>query len=216
MGMKKVVLASGSPRRKELIGWLKIPFEVRLSDFNEESVTDNNAEELVKKLAMQKALAVVDGLSDGVVIGADTVVELDGEVIGKPEDKRDAMRVISKLSGGLTGGVAGKTHRVLTGVVVIDVLSGERYVDYEETKVTFRMVTDEEKKKYVEGKFWEGFAGGYAIQEEAGKFVENVSGSFTNVIGFPLLLVTELLERVGVKVERDVRKIIKDMTGYSS
>lgn len=214
--MQRIVLASGSPRRKELLGWLGLDFEVRVSEYDESTLYCHDVREYVQELALQKARLVANNLEDGVVIGADTVVELDGEVIGKPKDKKDAMRVISKLLGDSIGKISGKTHRVLTGVAVIKVESKEVHLGYEETRVTFRALSNDEKEKYVEGKFWEGFAGGYAIQQEAGKFVKKVEGSFTNIIGFPLHLVVELLGKAGVKTDVNVEQVIEKNTGYRS
>lgn len=191
--MRGVILGSGSERRKELLERLGVDFEVEPSGFKEDLVDyRGDARELVEELALQKALRVKEKKGGGLIIGADTIVELEGEIIGKPENKKEARETLEKLQG--------KEHKVVTGVCVLDGLSGEREVVSEESFVKFREIGEKEREKYIGSGVWKGKAGGYAIQEEAGRFVLELRGSFSNVVGFPLERVRELLERFGVKV----------------
>lgn len=206
--MRRVVLASASPRRKELLGLLALLFDVVESGFDESRVAKEDASDYVQELALQKALVVSRGMDEGVLIGADTVVELDGEVIGKPTSEHDAKAILLKL--------AGRKHRVLTGVSVVDALSGEQEVLFEESFVTFRDIGEPEAAVYAHSGVWQGFAGGYAVQLEASKLVRGVEGSYTNVLGLPLLLVSDMLERFGVPVDVDVPDVIEKATGYRS
>lgn len=242
----KLVLASGSERRKELFSWLGIAFEVVVSGFDEKSVKEENPEELVKRLAREKAgvvassfvsttsdrrliqpfsesetteddkrnLSSLSRLSKSVernqmiVVGADTVVVIDKEIIGKPRDEQDALRILTKLSG--------KTHAVFTGVCVINTETGQELAEVEETEVAFKKLSEKEIKEYVKTGEPLDKGGAYAIQMGARGFVTQVKGSYTNVVGLPLLLLTALLQKQGLTVKSEVEKIIFENTGYQS
>lgn len=214
----KLILASGSERRKELLSWLEIPFEVIESGIDETVYPDEEPSELVARLAVAKAhevakqwtvdsgqLAENDGI---IVIGADTVVTVDDLIIGKPNNRKHAEEIIGKLSG--------KTHEVWTGVCVVDPLTGERKVETEVTRVTIRQISDKELKKYLDSNEWVGKAGGYAIQGKMGQYITDLAGSYTNVVGLPLLVLQDLLESLGTVVEVEVREEIRKRTGRES
>lgn len=193
--MQRIILASGSARRKEILELLGLEFEVVESGYNEDLIKTDDPVELVEELALQKALSVAKKYPDVLVIGGDTTVYVEGELVGKPIDKKDAERIIRLLSG--------TTHLVITGVAVVNSLTGDSVVGHEEGWVRFRELTNEEIEKYVNSEVWRGFAGGYAIQGAAAPFVSEQTGSWSAIIGMPIVLITDLLEQMGVGVEVD-------------
>jgi septum formation protein len=191
--MQKIILASGSPRRKEILEKLGIEFEVVESGYDESKIKSDDPVELVEELALQKALEVGKQYDDALVIGGDTVVYVAGEILGKPRDKKDAEIMLKKLFG--------TTHMVVTGVAVVNTITGDSVVGHEEGFVRFRELTDTEFKQYLDSEIWRGFAGGYAIQGAAAPYVSDQTGSLSAIIGFPIMLVSDLLEQMGVGVE---------------
>ena len=191
--MQQIILASGSPRRKEILEKLGIEFEVVESGYDESKIKTEDPVELVEELALQKALEVGKRFDDALVLGGDTVVYVAGEMLGKPKDKKDAEQMLKKLFG--------TTHVVVTGVAVVNTLTGDQVVGHEEGFVRFRELTDQEFKQYLDSEIWRGFAGGYAIQGAAAPFVSDQTGVLSAIIGFPIALVAELLEQMGVAVE---------------
>ena len=171
-----IILASQSPRRIELLGQTGWEFQVIPSRFDEDGVTAQTPAELVRKLALGKARAVLRGDGD-IVIGCDTVVALQNTVFGKPRDREDARRMITAL--------AGNTHSVITGVCI---LSGAQTVrQFEcETKVRFFPLTEKEIEAYIDTDEPYDKAGGYGIQGKAGLFAESIEGDYNNVVGMPL------------------------------
>jgi len=197
--MQRIILASGSPRRREILELLGLEFETVESGYDEDLIKTDDPVELVEELAIQKALSVADKYSDALIIGGDTVVYVAGVLVGKPKDKKDAQRIIRLLSG--------TTHLVITGVAVVNSLTGDSVVGHEEGGVRFRELREEEIRKYVESGIWRGFAGGYAIQGAAAPFVSEQTGSLSAIIGMPVVLITDLLEQMGVGVEVDPREL---------
>lgn len=191
--MQKIILASGSPRRKELLEKLGVEFEIVESQYDEDKIKTDDPVELVEELALQKALVVAKQFDDAIIIGGDTTVYVAGEIINKPQDKQDAERMIRLLSG--------TTHMVVTGVAVVNSLTGDSVVGHEEGFIRFKRLSEDEIKKYVESEKWRGFAGGYAMQGAAAPFVSEQTGSLSAIIGFPVVLVTDLLEQMGVGIE---------------
>jgi septum formation protein len=183
---RPLVLASGSPRRRELVGLLGVAFDVVAPDVDETPLDGEGVDAMVRRLAVAKALAVE--AADAIVIGSDTAVELDGEILGKPADLADAMRMLRRLSGRL--------HRVHTAVAV----RHGRHVAVDETvsEVTFVQMTDDEISWYVGTGEPLDKAGAYGLQGIGGAFVESVRGSVTGVLGLPLDVVVRLLADLGV------------------
>ena len=195
MGMQKIILASGSKRRQEILEKLGVEFSVVESGYDETKIITEDPVELVEELAIQKALYSAKQFDDALIIGGDTVVYCAGEIFGKPTDKKDAERILRLLSG--------TTHMVVTGIAVINSLTGDQVVGHEEAFVRFKEMSEEEIKKYVESEVWRGFAGGYAIQGAAAPFVADQTGSLSTIIGFPITLAVDLLEQMGVGIEVD-------------
>lgn len=180
---EKVILASGSPRRRELLGEMGIEFEIDVPDVDE--TVAGAPDEMVRVLAERKARAVAEKRSEGLIVAADTLVALDGRALGKPVDDEEAKDMLSSLSG--------RTHDVFTGVCVMDAASGRCMVEADRTGVCFREVSNEEIESYVATGEPRDKAGAYAIQGGAGAFVSGYEGSRTNVIGLPVELLDKML-----------------------
>jgi septum formation protein len=200
MGARRIedllVLASGSPRRRELLNAVGLPFEVIVPDIVEEPLAMEAPGELVMRLAREKAQAVAGRLGPRprrVVLGSDTVVVVDGEVLGKPRDPEDAVALL--------GRILGREHRVLTGVAVVESDTGTSRVVHVESRVYMRPADEAEIRAYVATGEPLDKAGAYALQGEGRRFVERVEGSETNVIGLPLEEAVSLLRAAGVAVD---------------
>ena len=180
---RRIVLASGSPRRRELLALLGIAFDVVPADIDETPLPGEGVDEMVRRLAAGKAVAVAAG-PDDVLIGSDTAVEVDGEILGKTADPADAARMLRRLSG--------RAHRVHTAVAVA---VGRRITGEDETvsEVTFAAMSDAAVVWYVATGEPLDKAGAYGLQGIGGAFVESVTGSVTGVLGLPLDVVVRLL-----------------------
>lgn len=183
MGLYKIILASASPRRKELLSYLNIDFTIIPSKKDENA--SGSPEEVVKSLALQKASDIASKYKDCFVIGADTIVCLDNKVLGKPKNKDDAFRMLSMLSG--------RKHRVLTGVCVYSPISKEFRIEYDSTDVYFDDLSDEEINAYIATGEPFDKAGSYAIQGIGGAMISRIDGCASNVIGLPLPLLKKML-----------------------
>ena len=179
--MLKIVLASQSPRRKNLLTQLGLKFEVIPSN-TEEIITSDNPVSIVEELSAQKSLEVSKVIDNAFIIGADTIVVFENEILGKPVDKSDAFNMLSLLSN--------QTHSVFTGVSVVKKNDGKILAHHQfvvETKVTFSALTESEIDAYIETGSPMDKAGAYGIQDDWGAvFVKEVEGDFYNVVGFPL------------------------------
>lgn len=171
-----LILASQSPRRHELLRLIEPDFEIITADVDERIEKGTSPGEAVMSLALKKARAVAEINTEDTVIGADTVVALGGEILGKPRDSKEAAAMLRKL--------AGKTHTVYTGVCLI--MDGGETVFFEATDVTFTQMTDDEIKQYVETGDPLDKAGAYGIQGRAAAFISGINGDFYNVMGLPV------------------------------
>jgi septum formation protein len=184
---EKLILASGSPRRAEILtaaGW---PYEAVVAGVDESLKPDEDPATYVQRLARSKAEAVAAKLDNGLVLGADTTVVIANEILGQPRDDRDATRMLNLLNG--------KWHEVLTGVALVRV-GGETRVDYETTRVRFAEMSQSEIDWYVSTREASGKAGAYGIQGAAGLFIEEIQGDYFNIVGLPIRLVYELAGQV--------------------
>lgn len=179
----KIVLGSKSPRRREILGMVTKDFEVRVSYADESYGADTPLQDVPRLLAERKALAV-EAAQDEVIIGCDTVVIYDGELMGKPRDKAEAIGMLKRLSG--------TTHQVISGICVRT--RDRMHSDSVTTYVKFRDLTDGEIENYVNRENPVDKAGAYGIQESAGAFVEKIDGDFYNVVGLPLCRLCEILK----------------------
>lgn len=186
-----IILASASPRRKNIFFQLGLSFEIIPSNIDEDTVNETNPVTLVKKLAELKALSVANIVNRGIIVGADTIVVLDNEIIGKPKDNVDAVRILKKLSG--------STHKVYSGIALIQKPSFKRSVAYAQSTVTMRKLTLSEinklAKKHIDK------AGAYAIQEKNDAFVKKIDGDYYNVVGLPVKLLEKMLLKFGIKID---------------
>jgi septum formation protein len=195
--MKKIILASGSPRRKMLLEWAEVPFEVIVSDTDESFSSSLSPSAVAVSIAQKKNQAVVEQLqneiSNAIVIAADTIVVLENEIIGKPVDRDNAIEIIQKLSG--------KKHEVITAVNIRDDQKDIHF--YDVTEVVFHELTLEQISHYVDQYKPYDKAGAYAIQEWIGVVgIQSIHGDFYNVMGLPVSKVLKVLKEdfhVGVK-----------------
>ena len=185
----EIVLASASPRRVELLASAGIVVNVVPSGIPEELRPGETPDEHVRRLAAEKVRAVAASHPGRFFIGADTVVVLDGEVLGKPRDAADAERMLRRLSG--------EVHDVITGYAVYDAAVGRIHVEAVTTRVCFRSLGDEEIAAYVAAERPFDKAGAYAIQGRAAGMVRRIEGSYTNIVGLPLCETLETLARMG-------------------
>ncbi len=188
--MEAIILASGSPRRSEILTRMGVPFEKQAADVDEHCSL--GAREAVAELSRKKALAVAAQHPHRVVLAADTLVALENRPLGKPEDEEDACRMLERLSG--------REHQVYTGVCVVDA-QGRIFQSVEDSDVYFRKLTEEEIRAYVATGEPMDKAGAYALQGGAGKWVTQVCGSRSNVIGLPWETTQRLLQAAGIPVE---------------
>ena len=184
----KIVLASQSPRRQELIKLITNKVRVQVADIDETMDATKPVYDEVARVSLKKALAI--GATEEVVVAADTVVVCDGRVLGKPKDEEDAFRMLSMLSG--------RTHQVMTGLSVV---KKEKQLSVTEvTDVTFRKLTDEEIWAYIKTKDPMDKAGSYGIQSGAALFVQGICGDYFNVVGLPVCRLGQLLRELEEKV----------------
>ena len=180
----RLILASGSPRRRELLTQMGYRFEIIVPDVDED--VSGHARDVVGILSRRKAEAVAKEQDHGIVIASDTLVSLNGQALGKPHDEGDAHRMLRMLSD--------NTHEVFTGVTIIDAASGKNETQVVRTGVIFRELSDEEIYAYIATGEPMDKAGAYAIQGGAHGFVEGFEGSYENVIGFPVDEIREMLK----------------------
>lgn len=184
-----IVLASASPRRSELMALAGISCRVVPAHICEEVLPDEEPDAHVMRLSREKARAVAERETGRFFIGADTVVVLDGRIMGKPVDGEDAYRMLGALSG--------RTHQVITGITVLDGSSGACLTRSVSTDVLFKTLSDREIRDYIATGCPMDKAGAYAIQGGAVHFIPSISGSYTNVIGLPMAELYELLKQAG-------------------
>lgn len=185
----RIILASASPRRAELLASAGVEFEVVAGDVPEEPLPGELPEDFVVRLARSKALDVAGKREGRFFIGADTVVVCDGEIMGKPVDAADAERMLFKLSG--------VAHAVVTGFAIYDRERGDAIAEAVTTRVYFKHLYPEEIRAYIATGCPFDKAGAYAIQGGAAHMVRRIEGSYTNVVGLPLCEVVEALRRIG-------------------
>lgn len=198
----KLVLASGSPRRKELLETIGLEFEVVVSDVDESVDPKLPPAIVVQKLAQRKADAVAERLSEQtgtdeeaerkLIIASDTIVVSEGRILGKPRDRVHAATMLTQLES--------RTHTVVTGLCVLDAASGEREVGFSSTDVSFRPLTEEQIERYIQTGEPMDKAGAYGIQGYGSTLVTRISGDYFTVVGLPLFLLATYLSRFGIDV----------------
>lgn len=190
----KLILASQSPRRKELLGLLGLPFEIRVSNADETMAPDRDIAEQVALVSRRKAEATPRE-ENAVVIAADTIVVCDEKRLGKPKDRADAIKMLRLLSG--------RTHQVMTGMTVL--WQDQVYSCTEVTEVTFRPLTDREITRYVDSGDCMDKAGSYGIQGGGALFVQGIRGDYYNVMGLPVCRLVQVLRETVPALMEDIR-----------
>lgn len=187
----QLILASASPRRQELLQQIGVSFEVLPVDIDESPLQDESAATYVERMAMEKARAGWEASNRSLpVLGSDTAVVLDGQILGKPRDRAHGLEMLQQLSG--------RAHQVLTAVAVVR--EGETGIRLSESRVFFSDISYDEQIRYWESGEPADKAGAYAIQGRAAVFIERLEGSFSGVMGLPLHETAELLDRFGIDV----------------
>ena len=186
----KLILASASPRRAEILRGAAIPFTVLSSAVDETPFPGESPQDHVQRLAMAKAeLVAARAVGPAIVIAADTVVTLEGLILGKPRSSDDARHMLEKLSG--------RTHSVVTGVALIRLPDAEQRIIVESTLVHFDRLSEEELNRYLATDEPYDKAGAYAIQGRAGRFIPRIEGCYFNVVGLPLARLQHSLNELG-------------------
>ncbi|MDD3013632.1 MAG: Maf family protein [Candidatus Gastranaerophilales bacterium] len=190
---KKIILASASPRRNQLLKSLNIEFEVIPSQVEENIDEEDFSFKLIEKLALEKAQDVAEKINyPAIVIGADTVVVIDNHILGKPTDKENAFQMLKLLSG--------RTHKVISAIALIDNSLNKSITDHVVSEVTFRNLTDSEIRSYIETGEPMDKAGAYAIQGLASKFISSISGCYNNIVGISTDKLTKMLKKSGINI----------------
>jgi nucleoside triphosphate pyrophosphatase len=189
---RKIVLASGSPRRKKLLEQIGLDFTVEVSNYHEKTESRMKPAEFVELQSLEKAKLVAAKHKGAIIIGADTVVVLEDEIIGKPKTKKEAKEILKKLSG--------KTHDVFTGYTVMDTDKNLKRIGHVKTRVRFKKLSDEEISIYLKKEEVMDKAGAYGIQEKGVVFIDRIEGDYSNVVGLPIIKISEILKDFGINI----------------
>lgn len=192
--MKKLILASASPRRKKLLKQIGLEFEVLPTNIEEKLNPGLKPLHQVGSLSLQKALAAAElkEAKSAIILAADSMVMIDDEVLGKPKDVKDAKRMLKKLSG--------REHSIITGFTLIDTVTKKKVTRSVETKVWFKKLSPQEIAAYIAKEKPFDKAGAYGIQELAAVFVEKIEGDYQSAVGLPLFALAKELKNFGIKV----------------
>jgi septum formation protein len=187
---QQIILASASPRRKQLLSSVGLKFKTVPAHVDENYLNGETPNQHVRRLAQRKAKIIAEKYPDAWVLGADTIVVIDGHILGKPENKTQAKKMLQKLSG--------RTHKVYTAFIITRAVSSISKTRVIQSAVSFKNISSDEIKWYISSKEPYDKAGGYAAQEKGASFIKSVRGSYTNVIGLPLCEVLEEFKTLGV------------------
>lgn len=190
--MRKIILASSSPRRKQLLKQIGVEFTVDSSDIDEILNPRYKPHKQVEQLSRQKAEAISTKYDDAIIIAADTMVALGDEVLGKPTDEKAAKKMLQKLSG--------TSHEIITGMTIIDTKSKRSTTLSVETIIYFQKLTTKEITNYIRLAKPFDKAGAYAIQDRGAIFIERLEGDYFSAVGLPLFHLTKELKKLGIEV----------------
>jgi len=185
---KRLILASSSPRRAEILTREKVKFEIKIPTGHEDENEFSDPVTHVLEFSRRKAQNVAEKVENGIILGADTIVVLDGEILGKPKNESNALSFLKKLSG--------RMHRVYTGITLINKSTGKTISDYDLTKVKFNQLNEQEIRNYIATGEPMDKAGAYGIQAMGSFLVDHIEGSLDNVIGLPTEKLQEMLNRI--------------------
>ncbi|NQV12273.1 septum formation inhibitor Maf [Candidatus Uhrbacteria bacterium] len=194
--MKNLILGSTSPRRKALLELINLPFEVMASEYEEDMTLDMPPAELVQFLSKGKADSIAKNVKDGIVITADTIVALNGKVMGKPKSDEEAKQMLQELSG--------NTHEVMTGLTLIDAQSGRSLSRANISKVTFKDIPEHEIDAYIASGNTRNRAGAYGIQDLGSLFISGIEGDYYGIMGMPLYELMEMLKEFDVDIWKEM------------
>jgi septum formation protein len=204
--MKRIILASGSPRRRDLLTQMGVSFDVVPSDFDEQLDDSRTTEEVAVELGLGKALTVAQNHPNAVVIGSDTIVTLDGKQLGKPTDRADAERLLRAH--------AGRTVTVTSSVAVVCVSAKVRETATDTATVVFKPSIDDVLQPYLDSNDWQDKAGGWGIQSGAAVFIDHMRGSYDTVLGLPTTLLAAMLAQFGITARGlDLEPPVKRLAG---
>ena len=198
----RVVLASTSPRRKDLLEILQFSFSVIAPDCDEEAKGGHTVEELVQHLAGQKAQSVAHRFPEALVIGGDTLIEINGEILGKPGNEHEAATMLRQLSG--------RMHRVHSGIAVVCHTRNRVRAEGDTVEVHMKTLSESDIQAYVSTGECLGKAGSYCIQEEGANLIEKIAGDYPTVVGLPLMKVYEILKEEGVNFPVNIENIYRE------
>lgn len=191
-----IILASQSPRRREIFRYFTLPFEQVNHSFDEESYSKNMPpHEYVKNLSLEKAKNVHERYPENIIVAADTIVVIDNTILSKPKDRIEASQMMHSLSG--------RWHTVITGICVLcpNIKSSEKALSQSmETRVLLRSLTEPEVQAYLDRGEWHDKVGGYAIQGVGSLFVDRIEGCYYNVMGLPVGLLSSMLQQAGINM----------------
>ena len=194
--MEPIILASSSPRRQEILKMLKIPFRVIIPNIDETLVNSIDIEQVPELLAREKVTAVIHSLPAGQeipwVLGADTLIQIDDKIMGKPQNHEQAIEYLKTLQG--------RSHYVITAIVLYNGRNRETSTKICKAKITFAPMTDQEIEWYVETGEWHGAAGGYRIQSLASCFINKIEGSYSGAVGLPIFELYDILKSQGYSI----------------
>ena len=194
---REIILASASPRRKDILEKTGLKFSVEPSDLGEDFDSKLSPTQIAESLSLAKAKRIASHHQNSLIIGSDTIVVLDGEILNKPLTKEEAEEMLKKLSG--------NTHSVISGFTVIE---GDKIITgFEETKVRFRSLSKEEISEYIDTGEPMDKAGAYGIQGGAGKFVEAIEGDYFNIVGLPLFALSDALREFGIDISPGIKNL---------
>lgn len=197
----QVILASISPRRKELLGLLQIPFCVKEPDCDEDGQGVQSAKELVEHLACQKAESVATRFPEALVLGGDTLIEIDGKILGKPQNLNEAATMLRQLSG--------RIHQVHSGIALVCLARERILTDVETVQVHMKKLSESDIQAYLAIGESLGKAGAYCIQEKGATLITKISGDYPTVVGLPLKKVAGLLEKEGVDLPLKMEEVYR-------
>ena len=188
-----VILASASPRRRQLLAEAGYQFNVIHPDIDETAYSADQIDpsQYAEQLALAKAKSVADKYPDSLVIGADTIVDFLGRIIGKPADAKEARLIVQMLFS--------TPHKVITGLAICRIRDGIEFVTHDSTTVYPKPMVQEQIDEHIKSNSWKDKAGAYAIQENGDEFIEKIEGSMTNVMGLPMELLEQLLHKIAVE-----------------
>lgn len=182
-----IILASASPRRKEILENTKLKFDIIKSDIDEIILEKEAPIQAVMRLAFEKSMDIASKNEDDLIIAADTVVVLDENILGKPKDKDEAYNMIRSLSG--------RTHEVITGISLVNLGLSKKIIDYVVSTVKFKELSDEDIKDYIHTNESLDKAGAYGIQGYGAMLVEKIEGDYFNIVGLPISILSDLLKK---------------------